>query len=215
MLNTGACWPENVWSEEKTNVKSLAYFHLLKCLTLLWPEQTSKSLCTVNPSPLFQLQQRLSKTKAQSERRKCDLECLKCTFAAWACLCSWLTSWVTWWLLRTQCDGMCADRQPVCVLLGSVSLGMLERCVPWRQGGECYTDLVASNSKPSNPSHHPFINSNNIRNEVFSFVLIFSKCGRLNTNVDIHNAPRCYMRQNIECILGRKSLWKDILAMVD
>lgn len=119
-------------------------------------------------------------------------------------------------------DGCCAVGVMECVLTANrlcfvrqhVTRDAGEVCAV-TAGGERYTDLVASNSKPSKPSHHLFINSNNIRNEVFSFVLIFSKCGQLNTNADIHNAPRCYVRQNIECILGRESLWKDILAMVD
>lgn len=48
----------------------------------------------------------------------------------------------------------------------------------------------------------------------FSFVLIFSKCRGPRANADVHNAARCDVRQNMECIPGKGRVMKSHLNMV-
>lgn len=48
----------------------------------------------------------------------------------------------------------------------------------------------------------------------FSFVLILSKCRGLRASVDVHNAARCDVRQNMECVPGKGRVMESHLIMM-
>lgn len=122
-----------------------------------------------------------------------------------------------WWLLHTCRVGMCIHRwQSVSVLLttGSVSLGTLKCGAPrlweWERGWLWWV-IERRQNHPSSP----LLPATTFEMRCwFSFLLIFSKCWRVRVNADVHNAPRCDVRQNTERTLWQRKVIKSHLVVI-